>query len=250
MNVNVILFKNALFMHYGVEAGTLALSSLTPFGGNVPPLSRIAQLLNQKLPESDEEIKALIEIYLRFFEEMHATVNLLSLAPGIYAVPDNLLVGKVWNWNSEDPKGFSRYMMQAVETNFKNFRTEINVTETHLAMLKNGTWQIEWQYSILNIEDDKDDIINELLVTHKEVLKTNLLYEYPTVCGDGKRPYGDLTYYYRDLEQLQITGIKADGPEKDDYGLLFSISEQQRIDKIQNELYLVAQALALYGSQI
>lgn len=72
--------------------------------------------------------------------------------------------------------------------------------------------------------------------------------QYPTLAGNGKRPYGDRRYYYWDLEDAGVAGLRALGEEDpDNKRRAFSPEQEDALDRALRELPLVMQALALYG---
>ena len=245
------LFQKVNFEFYPVESGCAALFSPSPFGTDKPLLFRIAEILGEAQPKTKKDLLAISEIYLEFGTNFFEFLQKIDIKPGAYKVADISLAAKQIYKGKLNPKKIEiaeLKLIEALNNNFKDYTTTIEVTETHIAMVKHSIWNFEYQYQIYRHSNTQ--ISEDLVLIHNEAIKENKMFDYPIVCGDGKRPYGDLTYYYRELEALKVPGIKADLKKGDKYGPLFSSKEQKRIDKIQSELYLVLMAMASYGKLI
>jgi hypothetical protein len=248
------LFKYSLFDFYPVEVGCPAYYPSLPFGGTEPLLNRIATLLNLPAPTNDEEEIKLATMYIVYMLDFSSIIKNIQLAPGTYTVKNIALFLERLSekYDMDDPELLDPVMKElrdAAQKNFSDYMTSIEVTETNLAMAKAALWHVEYQYSPFYLDSNEEmagcrDLILSL---NTEGVTSGNFMSYPIVSGDPKRPYGDLGYYYRDLETLDVPGIKADGPEKDKHGILFSDEEKNRIDQIQANLHLILQALAEHG---
>lgn len=246
-----ILFKNALFQFYPLETGSVALFHSFPFGGAEPLLDRIAHLVDLKTPETKEEMDTIIEIYYNFYEDLPLIVASSTLNPGLYETIDidkatKMIFDPFQEEEAKSEAAVEEMALAALKNSFEDYKSPIEVTPTHLAMLRATLWQIEDQFDPIRTEAE-NYLKESIPIIHKEAKKPeykNLFFSYPIIAGEGKRPYGDLTYYYWDLEDLNVPGIKADGEMSDQGRRSFSEESAKKIDSIQQELYLVLQVMA------
>jgi hypothetical protein len=250
------LYRKTLFSFYGMESGTFMTMPWGPFGGVSPLLSRIAELLEMKNPATESEMVVLAEIYLAWCADFRDITRNMRLSPGVYSVPD---VVRGWNAVDEhegdaDQSYYIQSFHAALNNGFADYAQDFEVTQAHLAMLQSPQMiyrlEYDWQYfgNPLDFKSEMNNKAVQFLVDRhkKDTAKPDDFYEQLILCGDGKRPYGDRTYYYWDLEDAGI--FKADAEmDQQAQRRLFSDESQARIDKLQSELYRVLQALALYG---
>lgn len=248
------LFRHALFTLHPVDSGCPALYAVAPFGGRRPLLDRIAEILGEPAPSSPSEVERAIDDYVALFASFADIVRHVELRPGPQRVVDvsaaiERLSAAVDAGTSSVAEAEAAYA-RALETSFAGWERDVEITDTSLAMARHAVWQMEDRFSVVARDADaaRRYLVPYLTAMHAAAHAPEnaaMLFEHPIVCGDGKRPYGDLTYYYRDLERLGVPGIAADEPSPI---LLepaaFSAREQERIDRMQRDLYLVLQAMA------
>jgi hypothetical protein len=250
------LFKQANFIFYPVESGCAAFYPIAPFGTDKTLLFRVAQILDMPEPKTKKELMDVANIYVDFMFSFETNIQKVELAIGAYEVSDiDSALKKIFKGTEDDIEKTLKAEAEfrdALNNSFKDYKINISITDTHLAMIKHSVWQIEDECQ--PIRDEYSEELKELISTSLLEIQNasiaapaNSLFTYPIITGDGKRPYGDFTYYYRELEALGVPGIKADVEKGDEYGPLFSEKEQKRIDKLQGELNLVLQAMAQYG---
>ncbi len=250
---SLTLFRAALFQFEPVESGGAALFRYAPLGTTRPLLFRVAEVLGIEKPEDDEALRGAAEAYVRFLDDLPEIVRRIALAPGQYEVPS---IGAAFRRIAEgrDPSKaddmveVERLATAAYESSFRDDIEAVEVTETLLAMVRASCYRPEWDYQRFGWERVEAKAAEVLLDIHRSWLEVpaGRTLSVPIQAVDGKRPYGDRTYYYWDLEDLGVPGIAADG-EIIEGRRGFSDERQQEIDALQAATPLVFQALAVHG---
>jgi len=120
-------------------------------------------------------------------------------------------------------------------------------------MLKKILWNIDYNWNkLFNIEKiaaNRSKLISKILELHAHNTADKRL-NVPVICAEPKRPYGDRTYYYWDLEDIGNIFIAAGELSAKHKRKLFSESQILKIDKLQYELSLTLQAMVFYENTI
>lgn len=247
------LFRHALFTLHPVEVGCPALYALSPFGGRRPLLDRIAEILGAPPPSSPPEIETAIDAYVELFASFGEIVREVDLSAGSHRVVDvpraiERLMTDVDRGITPQAQAEAAYA-HALDTSFAEAERTVEITDTMLAMARHSVWQMEDRLSVFarDASAARRYLVPYLTALHASAHAPEsaaMLFEHPIVCGDGKRPYGNLGYYYRELQTLGVPGVAADEPATTvGEPPLFSTREQARIDDLQRQLYLVLQAM-------
>ena len=256
------LFHASLFHHYDIEVGAPSLYDYSPFGGDETVfLYRVAEIVGRPKPASKQELKIIANLYIDYCLNLKRLISNADLALGTYKVPDiQKIIRKLADVDPKDTEQSLIELSNLIDGNFKDLELweEFEVTQAHLNMLNALNWNIEYQGNrIFSLGFDEETAIREKMVS----VLTEVLHDYflnsenqgsrfnvPVVAGEVKRPYGDSTYYYWDLQDQGILSTVPDGAlDERNQRKLFSDQQTQHIDRLQYEPSLTLQAIALYG---
>ena len=212
------------------------------FGGKEPSLlNKIADVLKRSRPETIEEAAAFAEIYLEFYKQFRHLVESTALAPGTYSVVNVDLACNTILQEGPKEQAFDNYLkIDAGILSDRRFKVPVTVLPVHLRMLKALYWR--WPQTIPTKE--------ALLIKHADcaALSPDSDWEcfpaWPLIGAEDKRPYGDRTYYFWDLEDLGILEIAPEGSVHSNSGRkLFTEVQEAQIQKWHDRLVLVLQVI-------
>ncbi len=255
------LFRSSLFYFHPVESGGGGLYPMSPLGGHGLILDRVADVLGRPRTDAPQELEALARIYVEYLLTLPQIIKQVELPTGKYEVVD---LGYAFQeitkgLDINDPASneiANQRAVPAFKSSFADYKQSFEVTPTLLAMAKLGSFQIEMQYQVLRIysKEDEEKMLVEypkwFVEMHPQMKQfpPDQLFESPICVVDGKRPYGERTFYYWDLEDAKVPGIAADDVIREKFDRKhFSAAAQKRIDALQKQTPLVFQAMAQYG---
>lgn len=263
-----LLFRHALYNFYPVESGTFQMFPYAPFGSRKPLLSRIAEILKLPDPATEAERRRMAGIYLHFWKDFPGLVRQARLKPGTYDLPG---VDKAWEQMSDATDeaekandkarvdSLRKEFASVIDTGFADRKKTFKITALHLALAQTPLLRVNAELGYYPLVRDlemqetgfiSDKLLDMILEIDGEIRKNpDGFVPLPTLTGNGKRPYGDLNYYYWDLEDAGVAGLRAEGEEdKGNKRRIFSAAQEAALDKALSELPLVMQALSLYGT--
>lgn len=262
-----LLFREALYSAYPVEIGTFQMFPCAPFGSRKPLLSRIAEIINSPEPRTNAERRRIAAIYLHFWKHFPGMLQTVRLTPGTYILP---AVDRAWQRTVEETRAadkdgdtgraamLRKQFMANIDESFVDCQEPFEVTPLHLALATTPLLRVDVHLNYATLlrylqadpfgVDDKQLLDLILQLDDESRKNSDDLVQYPTLAGNGKRPYGDRRYYYWDLEDAGVAGLRALGEEDpDNKRRAFSPEQEDALDRALRELPLVMQALALYG---
>lgn len=248
------LFRQAIFFYLNVEIGAPAIYWNAPFGGKEKNfLLNIANITGHASPDSLQDVKKIANIYIEFCTNFPMLIDKIRLKPGTYYVPDvQEIMEELFVYKNEDLAitTLSNY----VDEGFRNApKKQVEITHHHFALLENIDWFLEHQlitrWPIEEIDGNEfSDILLEIYEHSRKPEHQSSRWDTPFVTGDPKRPYGDRTYYYWDIEDMNLLDIKANGEFYESANRnQFSEEQEEFIDTVHRELPLVLQAMAWFG---
>jgi hypothetical protein len=252
---SLTLLRAALFQFEPIESGCAVLFRTAPFGGVRPLLHRVAELTGAtEMPKTEETLRACARTYLQFLVDMPTLVSRMELSPGRYDVPsvDTAIARITEGRNADDPKDAAeveQLASAAFASSFADYLVTFDVTDTLLAMARASSYRPDWDFQRLRLDEEAMPATeNMLLELHANWIAAlpGTVFSVPVQAVDGKRPYGDFTYYYWELEDRRVPGIVADG-EMEGGRRKFSSKREQEIDELQQQTPLVFQAIARHG---
>lgn len=255
------LFQASLFHHYDIEVGAPSLYDYSPFGGDEAVfLHRIAEVVGSPKPSSHKQLKEIANLYIDYCLQLKNIVSTVSLPPGTYNVPDIQKIIQKYAANPREMTQSTGDLDSLIQNSFNQAELweGIEVTHQHLDMLKALHWNIEYQgRRIFSLDLGQEASIREEMVRllvkelhnyFSDPQNKGMRFNVPVVAGEVKTPYGNRNYYYWDLLDKDVLEIAPNGLfDQRNKRYLFSELQTKQIDKLQYELSLALQAMALYG---